>query len=387
MKPLPKVLVVNTTYRNLGGEDTNIIDELNLLKQKYEVSYLEFNNSKNINIFDIISFFLSSNYLSNKIFRKKLDEFKPDFIYIHNTWFKASLGIFKIIRKNNLNALVKIHSFRYECGRYFYINNHLKNEQFCKACGLKQKKLKVLNKYFNNSYAKSLFLILYSKKYYKILKNEKIKILTITSFHKEKIIENGIDSSKVFLFSNPIQNSNIIEKSFSDNSVIYAGRITEMKGIESLLECWSKLRNNKTKLKVIGSGDLKEKLISKYKNSINIEFIGEIPNNKVLNIISSCKAVILPTRVYEGQPRLLCEASNMGKVSIYPSFGGMNEFFPNGYEYKFNQYNYEDLLDKIEMLLSDNSLEKKGLENKKFLDQKLDSEKLLNQFEEILETI
>lgn len=387
LKKMPKVLVVNTIYRNLGGEDTNILDEINLLKKKYEVSYLEFNNSNFINIFDVISFFFGSNYLSNKSFKKKLNEVEPDLIYIHNTWFKASLGIFKIIKKKNLNVLVKIHSFRYECGRYFYIKNHLKNKQFCKACGLKQKKLKFFNKYFNNSYLKSLILILYSKKYYKILKDEKIKILTITNFHKDKIIENGIDPSKVYLFSNPIQKTDFIQTSYNEDSVIYAGRLTEMKGVENLLDCWTKLIKVDTKLKIIGSGELRQKLISKYKNSRNIEFIEELPNNKVLNLISNSKAVILPTRMYEGQPRLLCEASSMGKVSIYPSFGGMSEFFPDGYEYKFHQYNYEDLLNKIETLLSDNSLEEKGLNNKKFLDQKLDSERLLSQFQEIIDTI
>ena len=40
-----------------------------------------------------------------------------------------------------------------------------------------------------------------------------------------------------------------------------------------------------------------------------------------------------------------------------------------------------------ETLLSDNSLEEKGLNNKKFLEQKLDSERLLSQFQEIIDTI
>ena len=50
--------------------------------------------------------------------------------------------------------------------------------------------------------------------------------------------------------------------------------------------------------------------------------------------------------MYEGQPRLLTEASYLGVPSIFPKFGGMGEFFPKNYELVFNQYDYEDLTKK-----------------------------------------
>ena len=39
---LQKVLVINTKYRIFGGEDSNIIDEINLLNKYFDVEYLEF---------------------------------------------------------------------------------------------------------------------------------------------------------------------------------------------------------------------------------------------------------------------------------------------------------------------------------------------------------
>ena len=51
---MKKVLVINTKYTNFGGEDANIKEEVNLLKQLR--SCLEFQNIKSY-IFDIISFF------------------------------------------------------------------------------------------------------------------------------------------------------------------------------------------------------------------------------------------------------------------------------------------------------------------------------------------
>ena len=36
-----------------------------------------------------------------------MDEFQPDIVYVHNTWFKASVGIFKFLEKQNTETLLK----------------------------------------------------------------------------------------------------------------------------------------------------------------------------------------------------------------------------------------------------------------------------------------
>ena len=53
-----KVIVIHTKYTNFGGEDANIIEEVNLLKNNYEVKYLEFQNTKILNIFDFYLFLM-----------------------------------------------------------------------------------------------------------------------------------------------------------------------------------------------------------------------------------------------------------------------------------------------------------------------------------------
>ena len=69
---MKKILVVNTSYSQFGGEDSNIIDEIKLLQKNFDVEYLEYKNSKRLNIFDFIAFFLCSNYTSNKLLKYKI---------------------------------------------------------------------------------------------------------------------------------------------------------------------------------------------------------------------------------------------------------------------------------------------------------------------------
>ena len=63
---MKKVLVINNKYKIKGGEDSNIIDEINLLKNKYTVEFLEFDNSKKMSLLDFISLFTNSNLASKK---------------------------------------------------------------------------------------------------------------------------------------------------------------------------------------------------------------------------------------------------------------------------------------------------------------------------------
>ena len=58
-----------------------------------------------------------------------LYEFKPDVAYVHNTWFKANLGIFRILGKNNVRTYLKIHNFRYFCTKFFLVRNHIKDRK------------------------------------------------------------------------------------------------------------------------------------------------------------------------------------------------------------------------------------------------------------------
>ena len=52
-----KILIINTTYRQLGGEDINIIEEVNFLQKFYKVDYLEFQNKKKLQFKDLYVFF------------------------------------------------------------------------------------------------------------------------------------------------------------------------------------------------------------------------------------------------------------------------------------------------------------------------------------------
>ena len=380
---MKKLLVIHNKYQIPGGEDSNIHDEISHLMNQYEVKYLEFNNIEKLRIFDLLSLATRTNIFANRLLKKELNTFKPDAVYIHNTWFKANLGLFKILKKRNINTLFKIHNFRYDCSRFFLASNHLRGSKVCNACFF-NKQNRIFNKYYEDSYLKSLLLIFYSKKLFKIIKNYPLKVIVLTNFHKDYLSMLGVSKSKIFTYCNPITlNGDKIDKTKKNKYAVYAGRLTKEKGVENLLDSWVSADIAEFSLKIIGSGNMHSKLISKYKNS-NIEFLGELSNEDTLKQIKESSVVITATKMYEGQPRLLCEASSFGVPSIYPSFGGMDEFFPKDYPFSFKQYDYVDLKSKILELSNEHKLNETSNNVYKKISNKLNQDDLLNQFGEIL---
>ena len=377
---MKKILLLHTNYQNKGGEDIAVENETLFLKEKYIVETLLFSNHVD-NIFKQIFFFIiNKNIESINQLNSKLETFKPDIVYVHNTWFKASLGIFKLLDEKNIKTVVKLHNFRYFCSRTFLKSIHLGNNLICQACGMNLKPRRLFNKYYETSLSKSFFLIIYGKKYYKLLKNSKFSIFVLTEFHKNFLGELGFDTKRISVFPNYLESateSTINPKSY----ILYAGRISIEKGIKELIESFSKVKNSDLKLKIIGTGPDFVALKNKYENQY-ISFLGEKSNIETIKLIKDSKAVVTATKLFEGQPTLLCEASSLGVPSIYPETGGISEFFPDNYKLSFKQYDYEDLENKI-LLLDKIDLLKVGQQNKMYIKNYLDKEILNNKLDKI----
>lgn len=380
---MKKILIVHTNYRHLGGEDTAVNNEIEFLKKFYEIKVIYFKNEINNIFIDLLSFLTRNNIKSSKILQRELENFNPDLVYVHNTWFKASLGLFKILDKKNKNTLIKLHNFRYDCTQSFLSSKHFKDKEMCSACGLDKDKTGVFNKYYKDSYIKSAALIYYGKKYFKILRDSKVNIAVLTNFHKQFLVSKKMSESKLNVFPNFINSKIGFEYNLDSNYIVYAGRISEEKGVNELIDTFLKLEQNNFILKIIGDGPILDKLRMKYESS-QVNFTGEISNEETLSIISNSRAVVTATKLLEGQPTLLCEASIYGIPAIFPNTGGISEFFPSNYKLSFKQYDYEDLLSKLKLLIDNNLLKEIGNENKEYIFSYLNEVDLQDKFKKFL---
>ena len=379
---MKKILFIHTFYQNKGGEDIAVENELNLLKEVFEVETLFFSNNIKNYFLEFFSFVLNRNIKNQRSLNQKISEFQPDIVYVHNTWFAASLGIFDVLKKRDVKVLLKLHNLRFNCTRTYLSKKHFENDNICLCCGKKREDLGFFNKYFEESFLKSLYVTRYGKKYFKILNEMDLTILVLTSFHK-KFLESLSIKNKIEIFPNYIDVTKNTVKRKNLPYLVYAGRISQEKGVEELIHAFLNSGMDDYKLKIIGNGPLLKSLLDiEYEN---IEFLGEVENQEVLKIIQNSLCVITATKLYEGQPTLLCEASSLGVPSIFPNTGGISEFFPRDYTLSFEQFNYKDLESKIRLIHTLKNQTSIGEENKVFIFNHLHKNNLISSFTHIVQ--
>ncbi len=381
---MKKILLLHNEYKEKGGEDIAVENEITLLESKYNLRVLKFNNFIEKPYKQFISFLTLSNNQSNKLIKENIESFSPDIIYIHNTWFKISLGVFKLLNTYKIPVFIKLHNFRYSCTKSFFFKNHIDSNDFCPACGIENKR-RIFNKYFPNSYFKSFAMINYGIKFFKIITSCQFNLIVLTEFHKEYLEYLKIPKEIVNVYPNYINvDSAYQEPKNEEKYLIYAGRISAEKGVEELIKSFLDAQLPDVQLKIVGDGPFRDYLMKIYKQD-NINFLGYQDNKRVLELISSSNGVITCTKLYEGQPTLLCEASLLGVPSIFPKNGGISEFFPGDYEYSYDMNIKNDLTEKlIKFYKNIDRYEEIGNINKNFVRKKLEKNKLISKFENIV---
>jgi glycosyltransferase involved in cell wall biosynthesis len=153
--------------------------------------------------------------------------------------------------------------------------------------------------------------------------------------------------------------------------LIFYSRLDPEKNVELLVKAVAELRNGgrETILDIYGGS-----AVPAYKNYIDnvinksgvkeyINFRGEIPNNKKVEIFNQSDIYIFNTCTNEGYPRTLWEGFAAGIPTICVNYLGISKFFTKQEALIFKQNSLEDLLAKIKMLDGNEELQKTLVKN------------------------
>jgi glycosyltransferase involved in cell wall biosynthesis len=95
------------------------------------------------------------------------------------------------------------------------------------------------------------------------------------------------------------------------NYAVYVGRLSEEKGVRTLLEAWRYVDG--FPLKILGDGVLRHELEEQTRRgALPVEFLGSRPREDILNMIGNADLMIVPSECYEGLPMVVLEAYACG---------------------------------------------------------------------------
>ena len=178
----------------------------------------------------------------------------------------------------------------------------------------------------------------------KRLNNNTDYFIAPSHFIKLKMIQGGFPQNKIKVIPNFINRELTDIKSEKKDYYCYVGRLSEEKGVETLLKVAKQLPY---KLIIVGTGPLKNNL--KYNNDL-IEFVGFKEWNELKNIIEQARFLVIPSEWYENNPISVIEAHCLGTPVLGANVGGIPEIISSANGMLFKSGDISDLKEKIQQM-------------------------------------
>ena len=355
-----RILIVHNFYARSApsGENKVVEDEIQMLKNfgnEVETFFIFNDKIRELGIWGklLASFSYIFNIRTLFQFRSKVKKFQPDIIHVHNIFPLISPSIFYFINIKK-PFFYTLHNYRLFCANAL----PYKSGKICTKCIDNNSVLpSLINSCYRNSFFSTLPISISIFIHNHILSTWKTKIsgyIVFSEYQKNLILKTGINKDKVFIktnFTQPLLNK--ISWHNRSNYILYVGRLTDEKGINTLIDAWIQWGFEAPELRVIGDGILMESLKVKSKNR-NIKFLGKLDNYNVQLQISNSKLLVIPSECIEGCPLSLLEAYAYGTPVAVSNIGPLPDLVLNGNNgIVFEQKNMSSLINKISHLLED----------------------------------
>ena len=358
---MAKIVLVNKFYYDRGGDCIAMLSTEQLLKSKgHQVAIFSMQFEKNFHsewesYFPKEISFTSQNLLAkfraaSRLFKpndvvekflKLINRFKPDVVHLHNIHSYISPVVAEVAHQKGIRVVWTMHDYKLICPAYTCLNHGT----VCEQC-LTDKSQILLNKCLKNSFLASLFA------WMEAICWNRGKLTKITDyfispslFLKTKMMEAGFPENKIEVLSNFMPQ--IINPAASrKHYYCYVGRISEEKGIDTLLNAAMQLPYS---LKVIGDGPLLDVLRNDYHHE-KIDFLGYLPSQKVYEIVKAARCAVIPSVWYENNPLSVIESLCMGTPVVGARIGGIPELIEEGVNgFLFTPHNIPELKEKIDL--------------------------------------
>lgn len=377
-----KILLVNKFLYPKGGSETYVMNLGRYMQSVgHEVQYFGMdcedrtvgNNAEaytspmdfhNGSFFDRIMYSVKTVYSeeSRKKIRRVLDDFQPDVCHLNNFNYQLTpsiiLEIVKWRKENGKNCKIiyTAHDLQLVCPNHLMTNPI--SSEICEKCLGGNFVNCIKGKCIHGSTLKSAVGAVEAWFWNKlgVYKNFDA-VICPSGFLADKLSSNPVLKDKITVMHNfiNIQNPISIEKK---DYVLFYGRYSKEKGIETLLNVADKLPN--IQFVFAGIGPLNEE-VDKRKN---IENKGFLSGESLASLISEAAFTVVPSECPENCPFTVMESQMYGTPVLGAEIGGIPELIKTGETGElFESGNAQQLERMIESMISDKAKLKAYSEN------------------------
>jgi glycosyltransferase involved in cell wall biosynthesis len=361
-----KVLFANKFFYLKGGAEAVMFDEIDLMtRQKIDVVEFSMCDPRN-RPSKYGSYFVSpKDYRSTSRFsrlrsalsfihsREAVDKIsslirneKPDILHCHNIYHQLTPSIINAASRARIPIILTLHDYKIVCPVY----TRLSNGEVCTKCSDGGYGALLTQRCADGSIGRSGLLWAEARFHAVAGSYGRVdKFIAPSRFMRDAVVPR-LGEDRVVYIPNGVDTSRIKASGQDGGFVLYLGRLSPEKGVETLLRAHA-ADNAAWRLVVAGSGPLLGNLQSRFPLA---EFTGHLTGDDLETRIREASVIVVPSEWHENNPLSILEAMAHAKPIVASHIGGIPELVRHGQTgFLFEPRNTQQLSSHIRTLLSD----------------------------------
>lgn len=283
---------------------------------------------------------------------KVLDEFKPDVVHAHNTFPLISPSVFHAIGQRAATVLT-LHNYRLLCPAAI----PMRDGKVCTDCIDRQSVLPALQHGCYRGSRVATLPLAANVALHRALgtwQHQVDAFIALSDFQKSLLGHGGLSVEKIHIKPN-FYACNPVAVPFNQRAeqVVFVGRLSEEKGVRTLIKAWQQWGSAAPLLRMIGDGPLRDELQQQAKG-LPIEFMGQIPAAAAQAQIAKSKLLVLPSEWFETFGLVLIEAFAAGTPAAVSNLGPLPSIVSHGDSgVVFEAANPSALLQAVRQVMND----------------------------------
>lgn len=337
----PSVLVVHERYRQAGGEDAVVEAECRLLTERgYRVERLTIDNERiDERAGKRAQLRLAAgtvwSFAAANVVRRLIARTRPDIMHVHNFLPLLSPSILAAAHEAGVGVVQTLHNYRLVCP----VATLFRDGRPCEDCvGRSVAWPAVLHACYRSSKLASgvVATMLATNRARGTWSRDVDVYVAVSAFIRGRMIAGGLPKDRIIVKGNfvgsrrdPIGDGSSDDRRPSAAGMLFVGRLTTEKGADLLLETWRR-HDNLPPLEIVGDGPLATQISDDAAQMPRVQVAGLLDRAAVRERMDTARALVFPSRWYEGQPVTILEAFAAGLPVIAPNIGSIPELVDDG---------------------------------------------------------
>lgn len=318
-----KVLSVHNHYQQFGGEDKVFANETELLEAHgNQVVRFTISNDQasDLGPIDLAKATIWNEDIYQEL-RSVIQKERPQVAHFYNTFLLISPAAYHAAKAEGVPVVQSLQNYRLLCPNKGLL---FRENKICEECvGKFFPWPGVVHGCYRGSRPQTAVIVamLTLHRTLKTYQNKIDLFIPTIDFVAEKHVEGGFPPEKMMVKPNFLDPDPGVGAGQGDY-VLYVGRLTEEKGIFTLLKAWETLGQH-IPLKIIGSGPLTEYTEQVANRNPGVEYLGFKPMQEIFELMGQARALICPSEWYEPFGLVVIEAYAKGTPVIAGNQGSL----------------------------------------------------------------